>query len=163
MLRTALLVCTILVTVGACSPPPESVDPTTDQAAVNEEVENTSEPIESETVLLGTRWTLVEIDGQPAATYEGQDEPHLVLEEVDGEPRMHGSGGCNNMTGSYTLDGAQLSFGPIAATRKMCPQGMDLEHAFGQALAIVERFEVDGPALTLFATDGTTLLLQAGP
>jgi heat shock protein HslJ len=69
----------------------------------------------------------------------------------DGEGRASGSGGCNRYTGGYTFEDGQLSFGPIAGTKMMCPEAvMDQEDRFLSALGAVEWVAVDGPSLLIY-------------
>ena len=71
--------------------------------------------------------------------------------EFDGEGRVFGSGGCNRFTGTYTFEDGVLGFGPLAATKMMCPEAvMDQEDRFLGALGAVERVEMDGPFLLIF-------------
>lgn len=71
--------------------------------------------------------------------------------EFDGEGRVFGSGGCNRFTGTYTFEDGVLAFGPLAATKMMCPEAvMDQEDRFLGALGEVERVEMDGPFLLIF-------------
>lgn len=70
----------------------------------------------------------------------------------DGEGRVSGSGGCNRFTGSYTFTDGELSFGPLAGTKMMCPEAvMDQEDRFHMALGAIERVAVDGPFLLIYA------------
>lgn len=69
----------------------------------------------------------------------------------DDEGRVSGSGGCNRYTGSYTFTDGELSFGPLAGTKKMCPEAvMDQEDRFHKALGAVDRVAVDGPFLLVY-------------
>lgn len=53
---------------------------------------------------------------------------------------VSGHAGCNRMRGSYTEDRGLLTIGPLATTRKLCPETlMDVEAAFLAALAKVHR------------------------
>src|SRR5215510_5562882 len=57
----------------------------------------------------------------------------ISLSFADG--RVSGRTGCNTFTGSYTLAGNSIKFGPIAATRMMCAEGvMTEERQFLSAL-----------------------------
>jgi heat shock protein HslJ len=56
--------------------------------------------------------------------------------------------------GSYQVNGDQLKFSQIAGTRMACPQGMDTEQAFLQALAQVQRWKITGQKLDLLDTTG---------
>jgi len=71
--------------------------------------------------------------------------------EFDGGGRASGSGGCNRFTGSYTFTDGELSFGPLAGTKMMCPEAvMDQEDRFHQAVGAVERVAVEGPYLLIY-------------
>lgn len=71
-----------------------------------------------------------------------------------------GSAGCNSFSGTYTLDGDSLSFGPLASTQMACiPDEVgDLETAVLAGLDATEAYEVDGETLTLKDGDGETVL-----
>jgi putative lipoprotein len=89
--------------------------------------------------LSGSSWTVVAVGDAPLAVAE----PPRV--EFAAEGRIGGSTGCNTMTGSYAVDGASLSFGPLATTRRACEQQlMDLEAAVLEAFAGVAGWEIDG-------------------
>jgi len=110
-------------------------------------------------------------DVVPAATDRVPDETELtgawLLEDLEGrgvmdmvqttlvfddEGRVSGSGGCNRFTGSYTFTDGELSFGPLAGTKMMCPEAvMDQEDRFHKALGAVDRVAVDGPFLLIYA------------
>jgi heat shock protein HslJ len=73
------------------------------------------------------------------------------------EKRVAGSGGCNRMMGSYTLDGGKLTFSQMAGTRMACPDGMDVEQAFHAALGKVATWRIDGETLELFDAGGASV------
>ena len=71
---------------------------------------------------------------------------------------LSGSSGCNQYTGSYTLDGGEIEIGPLVATKKACaaPEGvMEQEAAYLAVLPTATHFRLDGQSLALLATDGT--------
>lgn len=41
------------------------------------------------------------------------------------DSQASGFSGCNQFMGGFTVEGDQLSFGPLASTRKMCIEGME--------------------------------------
>jgi len=74
--------------------------------------------------------------------------------------RVGGSSGCNQYTGSYTIQGGHsLSFGPLAGTRKLCPPPlMELEQLTLQTLEAVRGVYVrDGSRLELYGENETLL------
>jgi putative lipoprotein len=110
--------------------------------------------------LTNTYWNLLELDGAPAPLGVGGREAHLVLEQ--GAAVVRGFAGCNTFRGTYEISGSVLRFGPLATTRKMCPEGMDLEQALLAALESVASFTVRGDRLTLADSAGTArVVMQA--
>jgi putative lipoprotein len=105
--------------------------------------------------LENTYWKLVGLQGRTVVVGEKQREPHVIL-HPDGH-RLSGSGGCNRLLGSYALEGPKLSFGRAAGTLMTCPQGMEQEHAFLDALARVQGFGIRGQQLELVDAQGATL------
>jgi heat shock protein HslJ len=79
---------------------------------------------------------------------------------------MQGFGGCNQLVGSYTVDGDQVSIPALAGTMMACPPPvMAVEDAFKKALAGTLRFAVDDGRLSLTAGSDTepTLVFAAAP
>jgi len=98
------------------------------------------------------RFRLVALDGVNVPELPESRQPHLVLDAKGG--RAAGSGGCNRFTGTYELEGERLSFGPLSAGRKTCPNGRYVESAFLKALEETARYRLEGDALALLAADG---------
>jgi uncharacterized lipoprotein YbaY/heat shock protein HslJ len=94
-----------------------------------------------------TYWKLTRLSGKPVPVADGQKEPSLVFRTVDN--RFAGSTGCNNLTGTYRLNGDALSLSAIAVTKMACPQGMDLDAALFQALGTVSKWKITGQHLDL--------------
>jgi heat shock protein HslJ len=97
--------------------------------------------------LENTYWKLVALHGEPSAPPDRQPEAHLILQPA--QQRVVGSGGCNRLTGSYTLDGERLGLGRTAATRMACAQGMAQEQRFLDTLGTVAAWRVRGQRLDL--------------
>lgn len=110
--------------------------------------------------LTNTYWKLLELEGAAAPLGAGGREAHLVLEQ--GTDVVRGFAGCNTFRGTYQSSGSVLQFGPLATTRKMCLEGMDLEQALLAALESVAAFHVRGDRLTLADRAGTArMVMQA--
>lgn len=74
-------------------------------------------------------WQLVELHGSVVVAGGDREAPHLYFD--DGPPqRVSGSTGCNRLSGSYSLGGSGLKFGPLATTKMACADGMAQEQAF---------------------------------
>jgi putative lipoprotein len=102
-----------------------------------------------------TYWKLVRIGERSITPADQQQEAHLVFQE-DG--RVTGSGGCNRLSGGYTLDGNSLSFTGVASTRMACMRGMETESSFLAALEHVQSWKISNGQLELVDEDGKMLL-----
>ncbi|HET9208503.1 MAG TPA: META domain-containing protein [Burkholderiaceae bacterium] len=108
--------------------------------------------------LENTYWKLASLRGQPVAPpAERQREAHLILQPA--QRRVVGSGGCNRLSGAYTLDGERLTFSRAIGTMMACRDGMDQERALLDTLTQVARWRIDGQRLALLDERGATLLL----
>ena len=107
--------------------------------------------------LENTYWKLSALRGQAVAPpAERQREAHLILQPA--QRRVVGSGGCNRLSGSYTLDGERLAFSRTAGTMMACRDGMEQERALLDTLAQVARWRIDGQRLVLLDERGAPLL-----
>jgi len=113
--------------------------------------------------LVNTYWRLVEVNGSAVELQqvepETQREPHMVLSIEDS--RVHGFAGCNNFFGKYQLENDSLTFSALGSTMMACPQGMDTEQAFLNALGETTRAEVSGLFLDLYAGNSKTARFEA--
>jgi heat shock protein HslJ len=79
---------------------------------------------------------------------------------------VSGSGGCNQFSGSYTVDGESISIGPLVSSRMSCGDDADLSelHYLG-ALEAAVGFAISGTDLVITTSTGADLELsaQAGP
>ncbi|HET6604990.1 MAG TPA: META domain-containing protein [Xanthomonadaceae bacterium] len=117
---------------GAPEPEPYAPEPPPERAAVP-------------THLIGVRWLLV--DG--LGGLEDQVEISLSFEA----DRIQGNGGCNAYSADYAFDRGALEVGPIAATKRGCPDPVGAaEQQYFQAL---------GGARSVQAQDGT-LRIETG-
>ncbi len=105
--------------------------------------------------LLDTTWTLTRLGDTPLPPGPEQRRPHLSLQRKDG--RVSAWLGCNAASGSYTLDGAQLAFGPMRSTRMACRDGMSVEHGLAEALGNTARWSMSGGELELYDAAGVPL------
>jgi heat shock protein HslJ len=101
------------------------------------------------TPLEGTPWMLVTADGMDAVP----DVP-APLTLADGQ--ASGSTGCNSFSGSYTLEGDQLSFGPLGATQMACEEPLMTQEAEVFAiLGAAESYSIEGDELTISSPGGS--------
>lgn len=102
--------------------------------------------------LPGSNWRLTTLDD--AAPVEGS----TITLGFDDQGMATGSGGCNRYFGGVTIDGDQITFGTLGATRVACePPILDQEFAYLAALESAAMYRLDGPSLTLHDAQGATL------
>jgi len=106
--------------------------------------------------LTETYWKVIAVYDQPLQPVEGQRETHIKFRESLG-----GYAGCNNFSGGYKVAGNKLTIGPLAVTLMACPQGMDTEQSFLQAIAEADRFDIIGDTMVLYRQDKIIMHLEA--
>lgn len=107
-------------------------------------------PMETNAVkaeLYGKVWYLQSLFSREV---DDEVEKPLTLEfKEDGTVR--GFGGCNNFSGSFTLEGEKISFGPFMSTKKSCgPATDEQEYTFTTFLAMIQKLKVEDGELQLF-------------
>lgn len=122
--------------------------------AVAEQVQSVK-PVVPDNGVEEVYWKLVELNGAKAPLGSGGKEAHLLLRREKSVAR--GFAGCNRFFGDYTLDGEQLSFGELAATKIACAEGMELEAEYLSALAQVAGWRVEEEKLSLSDKGGKVL------
>lgn len=105
--------------------------------------------------LENTRWNLVELNSQ-AVTIE--NKPYLVF--ASKSMVLNGFGGCNQLAGSYELNGQKIKFNNIAATRMFCAETMTIETSFLQSLEIINVYRLEGHELILLQDEGVIARLR---
>lgn len=102
--------------------------------------------------LENTYWRLTQLADAAITAASKQQAAHLVL--YSQTRLLSASGGCNRVTGSYQVNGDQLTFSHMAGTMMACITGMDTEKAFLQALGRVNTWKITGRRLDLQDADG---------
>jgi heat shock protein HslJ len=104
--------------------------------------------------LAGTAWR-IEDAGGTAVVSLAQTELRIG---TDG--RVSGNTGCNSFTGTATIEGSNVTFSPLATTRRACDAALtDQERGILGAMESVKSFSLaeDG-TLALLGSDGLPLL-----
>ena len=99
-----------------------------------------------------TRWHLTHLNGEPVRTHDGARQPFLRF--VSADSRMEGFASCNQFSGPYVISGSGVRLtGPTISTRMACadPSLNVQEREFLQALEALDRYEVAGSELRLYA------------
>jgi copper homeostasis protein (lipoprotein) len=95
---------------------------------------------------------LTRLGSQRVPVVEGEREPHMVLHS--NENRVSGTGGCNQFSGSYEIDGQKISFGPVATTMMACPGAPNVDLAMVAALEKAVSFRKTSHHLELVDGEG---------
>jgi len=116
-----------------------------------------TQPEASTSKLFGTWWRVEAIDGRKAEFVRGQRrDMHIILYS---SRKMVGSGGCNQINGSFVYSPGSIRFGAIASSRMMCaPVVMARERAFIAALRKGDSSIVRGRRLTMYDRSGHEVL-----
>ncbi|WP_346860214.1 META domain-containing protein [uncultured Draconibacterium sp.] len=103
---------------------------------------------------LNGNWEVIKING--AAITSTVQKPQIAIDIA--EMTINGTDGCNNYSGTVlTIDGGFIELGPLAATRKMCPE-MAIPDRFNQAISKVKTFRTEKNKLYFMDTNGSVVL-----
>ncbi len=105
------------------------------------------------------QWALVSYVGADGTMMDVLPDTTITAQFADGQ--VSGNSGCNSYSGSYELDGSNITFGPIAGTLMACaPEIMKQEAAYLANLGKAAQFNLDKEGqLALSDADGNLLLL----
>jgi len=99
--------------------------------------------------------------------YGPVDSPTPAVPDADAtlafgeDGTLTGSTGCNQLGADYSVEGDQITFGPIVSTLIACPDlPMAQEDAMHQVLMDTATFNVEGDTLTIIKND-TVLVFEA--
>ncbi|WP_207263141.1 META domain-containing protein [Desulfovibrio sp. Huiquan2017] len=109
--------------------------------------------------LVGKTWTLRKI---VARSYS--DDPARTL-KFNADGTVEGFGGCNAFTGTYTLSGDTIDFGPLASSHKSCGPGLDeQEYTYLTYLGRAVRLEIEseGSELILLTENQSEIHFTSG-
>lgn len=102
------------------------------------------------------RWVLVELKEVPVQ--QSGTRRDAFIEFSPSEKRFAGNGGCNQISGNYTLEKkSQIRFGEVISTKMSCSD-IAFENTFLSTLSKVDHFKVDGN--TLLLKDGNDIVMK---
>jgi len=111
-------------------------------------------------VVEGT-WRFTEVAGTPVG--EGPERAHPSL-TFSGDGQVYGTGGVNRLRGTWSRDGATLTFGPVVTTLMAgTPEHTARERAVLDVLARPLTVTVNGGVLVLVDDAGRVSRLVAAP
>ena len=100
----------------------------------------------------GTAWTLVQMPGDLPASET------ISLQFQEG--KINGKAICNSYFSDYKIEGKSISFGPIGATKMMCPKHADVEVKYFDALRQAQEVQTSNKQLVI-KTGGGDLIFEA--
>lgn len=108
--------------------------------------------------LEGPRWVLVELLNSAGETVAAMPEAEVTATFKDGS--VGGNAGCNSYSGGYTLDGSNVTIGPLASTMMACfpDQLMQQETDFLNNMQTAATYNIEGSILKIANADGTVTL-----
>lgn len=114
----------------------------------------------STAMLENTYWRLAEMNGEPVATPADAKEVHMILTSVDSEKTVKGFAGCNNIGGSFTLEGNKIHFTTIS-TKMFCQDRMEVEDFLTNALSKADAYSIKGEELYLYQGETKLITFQS--
>lgn len=100
-------------------------------------------------------WTLVQLKGKPVVLPETGRAPGLMLHTDNS--RLSGSGGCNQLLGSYSMDGRFVQLNMVAATRMACLSPGNVDAELIETLTQVKSWNILGQRMELYDQLGRLL------
>jgi heat shock protein HslJ len=94
----------------------------------------------------GRRWVLTEMKGVPVQLSGGRRDAYINFDHA--AKTFDGNGGCNQISGGYTLDKKAIHFGEVISTKMSC-EDIQFENTFLSTLNTVDHFEQNGNDLIL--------------
>jgi heat shock protein HslJ len=126
----------------------------TDGNVVTQQVVVEVIPEVAENPLAGTNWQLASFSGNQAML-----PGTTITLSFDDAGSVAGNGGCNDYNGAYTVNGDQLTVGPLATTQQICEEDvMAQETLYIFALPEVATYVVDSSQLILYNAEGSEIL-----
>jgi heat shock protein HslJ len=104
------------------------------------------------------RWVVTEMKGIPVQLSGGRRDAFIDF-RID-EKRFSGNGGCNQISGNYTLDKNEIQFTEIISTKMSC-EDIAFENIFLDLLKRVDRYEQKGNDLILKRKREVVLVLSS--
>ena len=104
------------------------------------------------------RWVVTEMKGVPVQL-SGSRRDAFIDFRIN-EKRFEGNGGCNQISGNYTLDKNEIQFSEIISTKMSC-EDIAFENTFLDLLKRVDRYEQKGYDLVLKRRREVLLVLSS--
>jgi heat shock protein HslJ len=104
------------------------------------------------------KWVLTEMKGVPVQLSGTSRD--AFLEFAGADKRFNGNGGCNHISGHYSLEKKKdVHFSDVTSTKMSCPD-IVFENTFLATLNSVDRFEINGNSMLLKDGKKTVLVFE---
>jgi len=100
-------------------------------------------------------WEVVQIGATSLEDLSSEMRPTMVFDTT--KMQVAGTTGCNSYSGSYSMDEFGVEIGPVAATKKACPD-MKTEDLFLKALSEVARIDLGEDGIKMFDASGVEVM-----
>jgi heat shock protein HslJ len=109
------------------------------------------------TGITGVEWTATGINNGKQAVVSTVADATVTMTLAD-DGQVSGNASCNTYNGSYTMDGSNITFGPLMSTKMACtPEEVNTqEQQYLAALANTKTWELMNGILTFRDADGAT-------
>jgi copper homeostasis protein (lipoprotein) len=107
--------------------------------------------------LTGTIWSLHELEGKSVGL-DSKGQRLFFSLDAKGK-KLRGVGICNTISATYLVTGEVFLINRLISTRMACPNGIELEASFLQALDTTETYQITGDLLYLRDQNGTTIAI----
>ncbi|WP_175455540.1 META domain-containing protein [Winogradskyella thalassocola] len=78
----------------------------------------------------------------------------LVITFDETSNNVNGTAGCNSFFGSYSTENNTITFGDIAASKRLCPKDiMTIEKQFLKSLSLINSFSIDTNVISFLQND----------
>ena len=98
----------------------------------------------------GVEWKLEQLDGQ-AINFSDTNNMIVIVFDVQ-EKRVNGRAVCNRYFGDYKVDGKNLKFSTVGATKMFCPE-IEKEDKYFKMIETTDSYKIDGEYLYFYAKD----------
>ncbi len=164
MTKHLALIAMTCIIAHACRPSPRPADDPASATPSVSEVPPASKisPPDPGTILTNTDWVLISLSGRTSPTGSG-GRPVTLRIETGAEAVAAGFAGCNRYSGSYSIRGDSITFGPPVSTKMACAEGMDVEQSYLTTLPQIVTYSVADSTLTMFGRSGPLATFRNRP
>ena len=103
------------------------------------------------------RWAVVEMKGVPVQQSGGRKDAYISFDF--GDKRITGNGGCNHISGNYSVNRSIIRFSDIVSTKMSC-NDIEFENTFLSTLGSVDHYQMRGNDILLKRKKTTVLVLR---